>query len=515
MDERFRPPVDEAELFLLTMQEFGLFDEVERHLPAEFAAIYEIARVLERPDHPLAQRLAPLFWLGQSETPSDVAEASSPVKQHFTAEEYDAELIRHYRDVVHIYPHQFLLPEEVFYHRLAERSLWMPVARPPHVYGYQTHGNVYAPDIRKQKVYVLFDTSASMQSHWRIQLAKAITYLFLRRNQAELGEIFLRTFDVQPGELHHAYDQPSFERLLRTVLRLQAVGQGTALEQAIVTAAEEIRRRPALVQSEILLITDGIAYLHVERLRQLLGTDIRLHAVRLGAGSEQLTSKQIEAFAYRDEGELSQQYRKLLDEKRHLEQQLSIVSSEHQRRLLQQQVRLLEQQSERLFQHLAQQAQQHYASALRELCTVYVPVEDMPIGELLHVSPERSGALQRAAERLLEQLRQTPTAEDCHKAAALAEYLDFLGHHVPESSSLRELAHRLRRQLRTLFRSGQEHSMQLNPGERRILVKFGILPASSLGSVMRMVSLRFWFRRLRLWLRRLIWRFRWCVNYRR
>lgn len=513
MEERFSFQADEAELFLLAMQEFGLFEAVEQHLPAEFAAVYEIARVLERPDHPVAQRLAPLFSWGRSGLQKEArAETSSPIAQHFVAEEYEAELIRHYRDVVHIYPHQFLLPEEVFYHRLAERSLWMPVARPPHVYGYQTQGNVYAPDIRKQKVYLLFDTSASMQSHWRIQLAKAIAYLFLRRNQAELGEIFLRTFDAQLGELHHAYDQPSFERLVRTILRLQAVGQGTALEHAIVAAAEEIRRRPALVQSEILLITDGIAYLHVERLRQLLGSDIRLHTIRLGASSGELTAKEVEAFAHRDDGELSRQYRKLLDEKRHVAHQLAMASGEHQRRLLQQRLQLLEQQTERVFHALRQHAQQHYATALEQLCTLYVPIEDLPIGELLHLSAERQQMLQQAAERMLELLQQTPTAEACRKAAVLAEHLDFLGRHVAHAEALRELAQQLRRHLRMLLRSGPEQSMVLGRTDRRMFVVLGVLPVSSLAAVVRLLSLRFWLRHLRVWLRRLLLRFRWHVT---
>ncbi len=508
MEDRLTPNVDEAELLLLAMQEFGLFEAVERHLPAEFAAVYEIARVLERPDHPLAQRLAPLFALWR--LPEGKAEplTSSTVVRHGVAEEYDAELIRHYRDVVRIYPHQFLLPDEVFYHRLAERSLWMPVARSPHVYGYRTHGDIYAPDIRKQKVYVLFDTSASMQTHWRIQLAKAIAYVFLRRNQAELGEIFLRTFDLQLGELHHAYDQPSFERLIRTILSLQALGQGTALEQAIVTAAEEIRRHPSLVQSEILLITDGIAYLHVERLRQLLGSDIRLHAIRLGAGSQPLGAKEVETFAYRDESELSQLYRKLLDEKRHVEHQLALSSGEQQRRLLHQRLQLLQQQLGRGFQQPTHQAQQHYATALQELCTVYVPVNDMPIGDLICLPTERRVALRQAAERLLERLRQDAAPEDYRKAALLAEYLDFLGRHAPEAAMLRELARRLQRQLTMLLRNPEG---AVNRRERRLLVALGVLPGGTLYAVLRLFAIRYWLRRLKLWIRRLLWRMRWRI----
>ncbi len=502
---------EDVEAFLLGMREFGLFEDVERHLPAEFSAVYEIARVLHDPEHPLWHRFAPLLNLFHTHDPQQ-QEASAALPRQYSSEEYDAELIRHYRDVVRIYPHQFLLPEEVFYHRLAERTLWMPVPRPPRVYGYQTHGDVYAPDIRKQKVYILFDTSASMQQHHRIQLAKAIAYTFLRRNQAELGEVFLRTFDLHIGELHHAFDQLSFERLLRTVLRLQAVGQGTMLEQAIMTAIEDIRRKPSLVQSEILLFTDGIAYLHVGRIRELLGDDIRLHAVRLGAGPLHLQAKAVEDFAYRDDGEASRQFRRLQDEKHHIERQLAHVSGEHQRRLLQNQLHSLEQQCSLILRQLERQAQNHYATALRELCTVYVAVEDVPLEQLVQLSAERRRSLEQAAQELIHRLREAPTSEDFQTAALLSEYMSFLAQCCSEASSLRELAQQLRRliseavQQRGYRAASQE--VRMSRVERRILMQLVAIPGLSFRQLLRFLSLHYWFRRLRLWLRRLGWQWR-------
>lgn len=510
------PPRGEIDLFLLAMQEFGLFEALERHLPAEFAAIYEIARVLYDPQHPLAHRFAPLMGLlstGQERAP-EPAPTAPPLQ--FVAEEYDAELIRHYRDVVRIYPHQFLLPEEVFYHRLAERSLWMPVPRPPRVYGYQTHSELYAPDIRKQKVYVLLDTSASMQAHHRIQLAKAVVYVFLRRNQAELGEIFLRTFDLQIGELHHAYDRLTFERLLQTVLRLQALGQGTALEQAIVTAAEDIRRYPSLVESEILLITDGIAYVHVPRVRALLHPDIRLHVVHLGHGQVQLEAKAIEDFAYRDESETSLLYRRLADEKRHVEKQLAHASGEQQRRFLQSQLRALEQQLEAVRGQLRQQAYHHYSEALRELATVYVAVEDMPLSQLVELSPERQAALQQAAEQLLQRLQTEPTGEDLRTAAVVAEYLHVLAQCCPEAEALEKLGQQLRNHLRRLLQQGEYgtagQSVGLSRMERQQIQLLAAMPGVSLAQLLRWLSPRWWLRRMRLWVKRLVWRLRYRVS---
>jgi hypothetical protein len=503
----------EAQRFLLAMEEYGLHEALERHLPAEFALVYEIARVLEDPDHPLTQRLAPLLHRSiRQQQPPDASPPPSTVQRHFVAEEYDAELIRHLRDVVHIYPHQFLLPDEVFYHRLAERSLWMPAPRPPQVYGYKSQADQYAPDIRKQKLYVLFDTSASMQSHHRIHLAKAIVYVFLRRNQAELGEIFFRTFDLQLGERWHAHDVPSFERLLQHVLRLQAVGQGTALEHAICVAAEEIRQTPSLLQSEILLITDGIAYLHVEKLRALLGDQIRLNAIRLGSGHMEFSTRTLEDFAQRDDSTPSRYFRQLQAEKRHLEHQLAHTAGEHQRRLLQNQLRALEQQLAAVARQLHQRAYEHYNTALQQLCTVYIPIEDLPIEQLLHLTEARQREWEEFAARLLERLQQQPTLQELHQAALLAPHLELLSNLTPNGEPLRRLAQQLRQHIQQVLRTGmygapQQPPVRLSRAERRWLATYVPVRTAPLGVLLP--SVRRWLRWFRLWIRRLLWRYRW------
>jgi len=502
----------EAQRFLLAMEEYGLHEALERHLPAEFALVYEIARVLEDPDHPLTQRLAPLLHRSIQQQLPEASAPPSTVQRHFVAEEYDAELIRHLRDVVHIYPHQFLLPDEVFYHRLAERSLWMPAPRPPQVYGYKTQADQYAPDIRKQKLYVLFDTSASMQSHHRIHLAKAIVYVFLRRNQAELGEIFFRTFDLQLGERWHAYDVPSFERLLQHVLRLQAVGQGTALEHAICVAAEEIRQTPSLLQSEILLITDGIAYLHVEKLRALLGDQVRLNAIRLGSGHMEFSARTLEDFAQRDDSAPSRYFRQLQAEKRHLEHQLAYTAGEHQRRLLQNQLRALQQQIAATARQLHQRAYEHYSTALQQLCTLYIPIEDLPIEQLLCLTEAQQREWEGFAAQLLERLQQQPTLEELRRAALLAPHLELLAHLTLNGEPLRRLAQQLRRHIQQVLRAGmygtpQQPPVRLSRAERRWLATYVSVRTAPLGALFP--SVRRWLRWFRLWLRRLLWRYRW------
>jgi hypothetical protein len=504
----------EAQRFLLAMEEYGLHEALERHLPAEFALVYEIARVLEDPDHPLTQRLAPLLHRSiRQQQPPDASPPPSTVQRHFVAEEYDAELIRHLRDVVHIYPHQFLLPDEVFYHRLAERSLWMPAPRPPQVYGYKSQADQYAPDIRKQKLYVLFDTSASMQSHHRIHLAKAIVYVFLRRNQAELGEIFFRTFDLQLGERWHAHDVPSFERLLQHVLRLQAVGQGTALEHAICVAAEEIRQTPSLLQSEILLITDGIAYLHVEKLRALLGDQIRLNAIRLGSGHMEFSARTLEDFAQRDDSTPARYFRQLQAEKRHLEHQLAHTRREYQRRLLQNQLRRAGAAARRCGapapSACLRTLQHGTAAALHRLYPHRRPAHRAATAPHRGTAAGMGGIRRPASGALAAATDPAGAPSSCASGAAFgASVQPYTQWRTPPGGLRSSLRQHIQQVLRTgMYGAPQQPPVRLSRAERRWLATYVPVRTAPLGVLLP--SVRRWLRWFRLWIRRLLWRYRW------
>src|SRR5205085_8175103 len=118
--------------------------------------------------------------------------------------------------------------------------------------------------------------------HHRFALAKAAALRFLRRNRRELGEVFLRTFDVDVGPLLTATDVPGYDALLRRVAREHVLGNGTCLERAILTACEDVRERRALAGAEILVITDGAARIDDEKIREAMGSAVRLHCVKIG-----------------------------------------------------------------------------------------------------------------------------------------------------------------------------------------------------------------------------------------
>src|SRR6185295_17350422 len=186
-----------------------------------------------------------LEFSAPAELPGAAAVATPPegLVEVAVAQEYEAEMIRSWSDVPYVYSWQHLLPEEVFLRRLADRTLWFPMAKAPLIRRVEGGEDDFAPTPSKQKAYVLLDTSASMALHHRFALAKAAALRFLRENRRELGEVFFRTFDVDVGALHTADDIPGYDMLLRRVARQHALGNGTCLERAILTACDA--RSPA------------------------------------------------------------------------------------------------------------------------------------------------------------------------------------------------------------------------------------------------------------------------------
>jgi hypothetical protein len=270
--------------FFGKMIELGFLDTVENELPEDFTLIYEIARILENELNPLTKQLAPILWL--TETQEDNTSHEREIIPHLpSGDDYEANLISSFRDIAKIYPHQFLLPDEVFMQKLVERSLWMPAPKAPRNYRYQAESDQFAPDSRKQKVYILFDTSKSMQEMFRIHLSKAIAYFFLKQNQKEMGTIFFRTFDAEIGPLQLVKDKISFDNLIAHIMGLKAEGRGTAMEKALMTAIQDIRVDSFMAEAEILVITDGAAHIDIDKVKHSLGDAIHIHCIKIGSAS--------------------------------------------------------------------------------------------------------------------------------------------------------------------------------------------------------------------------------------
>lgn len=415
----------ELSSFFSSMERYGFFDTVEKHLPEEFTIIYEIARILEDKTHSISRAMAPILELNDPSTTENALDQIL-IPNIPEAKEFEADLIRSVTDVRYIYPAQHLLPEIVFLRRLAERSLWMPRARSPRNYRYQTESDRFAPDDRKQKVYILFDTSSSMRQNYRIHLAKAIVYLFLQQNQRELGTIFFRTFDLTVGPLRTARDVPSYDSLISDVMHINAIGNGTVLQKALQTAVDDIAHESQLSHAQILVVTDGVAHIDLDRLREQMGDQITVNTVKIGHARMHIDAKVIEDQVFQSSSDETVRLRELVKQKRDLELQISTAAGHLRQEALRSQLGVILRQIESLTERLGSFVSEHYGLEIQKLSTVYVNVDDISPEEMFSLPEEKVSELEDLAESLLKALREERQVEDIKRAAVLYDHLMLL-----------------------------------------------------------------------------------------
>ena len=115
------------------MEEFGYLREIEEMLPEDFTAVFEIARVLEDPESELFRSIERVMTVSTKPAESEKKGRYEwqPNRNVTHSEEYEAALMRNFSDIKRLFPHQYLLPDEIFMQRLARRSLWINVPRTP------------------------------------------------------------------------------------------------------------------------------------------------------------------------------------------------------------------------------------------------------------------------------------------------------------------------------------------------------------------------------------------------
>ncbi len=399
------------------MEEFGFFSHIYEKLPPDFTAVFEIARVLEDETSLLSQSLQQIVKLPAPAASQRREKAEDYHRYTPSGERYAADLITSYHDVARVYPNQFLLPEEIFLQRLALRELWMPVAKSGVILPVDDSEEGFAFDSRKQKVYVLFDTSRSMQTHHRIHLAKAILYYFLKRNKIDLGHVSLRTFDDHVGDIHTAVDQKSYEALMRYVLRISHLGEGTVLQKAILQALDDIHEMGHLAGAEILIITDGAVQLDEDLIRSKMDETIRIHTVKIGHVEIFASETQIHDMIAR--GIIKD--RALIDlhkQQSEIQHQLRTVEGASRRHVLEQMLGSVRAQigSRKI----------PFGNELQQLSSVYLNIDDFNETERFRADPETIGDLEDLLRALEAEAAEFLTSELTKKLAVLHDHVQFL-----------------------------------------------------------------------------------------
>lgn len=414
------------------MEDIGFFDHIYEKLPPDFTAVFEIARVLEDDRNELTHQLKPLFRVS---TPRLMRQTPPGERTHEiivdVAEEYEASMLTRLHKLPRIYNSQWLLPEEVFYRRLAKKELWLPEPIPPTYYSVEPDVDDYDPDLRKQKLYILLDTSASMAVNNRIHLAKAIVYHVLRHNAKELGEIHLRTFDVKIGDLHVAKDRLSFHALISYVMRLNILGNGTAMAQAIQTAIHDIQAIPHLAGTEILIITDGACVLPEQRIRESLGDSIALNTLKIGNVQFHPSRKFIEEFVSRKDVREHQYIADLFEKREELRRLLAASESGYLKKKYEESIRFTEHRIDEQVRILAGDVIGHEIERLSQL---YIRIDDVDLSELIHVDEAVLKELHGLFQQILVELDLSPSVTQLRKLALLLDHLEMLDRNLKDQS---------------------------------------------------------------------------------
>ncbi len=445
--------------FFEHMEEFGYLRGLEDLLPEDFTAVFEIARVLEDPDSALSRSLRSVMTVSsrvEEQTESKVYEWK-PNRNVTYSEEYEAALMQSMTDLKRIFPHQYLLPDEVFMQRLATRSLWINLPRQPVVIPFKSSSSDYAPDNYKQKVYVLLDTSTSMMSHHRFQMAKAVVYVFLKRNLRELGHIYLRTFDTDLGPLQTATDTESLWKMIRYTMRLSKLGNGTVMEKAILQAADDIRAKSSLSGAEILMVTDGACHLDVEKIRDSLGKMIRINTIKIGNAVIVPDEKFLNDLASSGNSPEQRNLRQLEEELRRAKGSVSKSSSEN--------IHAIQRRISQLRAPIMERLHRTYGKEIELLSSVFVNVDDISADSIFTL---RQSEIEEIRELLAEVEADFDTgidADSLREAALLYEHVQMLlktGGSQEQIQQLQEMAARLQELLKDVLETSTALDSAIN-----------------------------------------------------
>jgi hypothetical protein len=431
------------------MEEFGFFEHIYEYLPPEFTAVFEIARILENEDSPLRQKLEPVLRLPSISTVS--AKNEIDIFQHDipSGEEFEADFIRNRRDLSRIYSWQFLLPDEIFDQRLAERRLWIPAAKAPVILPVQDAGEYFSFSSNKQKVFILFDTSNSMRAHHRIHFAKALLFYFLDRNKDDMGFVALRTFDDTVGELQTAVDDESYRALVRNILRITKLGSGTVLQRALLQALDDIASQEHLAGAEILVITDGAVSIDEQFIRSRMDQTTAIHTVKIGHAQVYASEKQVEEMVLAGKAGHEKLVADLTLQENELLTQINVVQGREKRQHLEQSLRGVRSQLKKLIADLGSEYHRTYGHELERLSSVYIEVDDLP-NSIFAATPEMIADLEILITELEADAAKFFTPELTKKIAILHDHLNFLAEYEKDPA-LRDVLDSLDDRLRHLI----------------------------------------------------------------
>ncbi|MBL0332577.1 MAG: VWA domain-containing protein [Chlorobi bacterium] len=427
--------------FFEHMEEFGYFRDIEDSLPEDFTSVFEIARVIENPDSQLFKSIQQVMTVSSAIEPGKVNGREWRPNKNFTdtPEEYESTLMRNLNDVKLILPTQYALPYDVFLQRLSRRSLWINLPKNPVIVPFKSSSKDYNPNNFKQKVYMLLDTSTSMSAHHRIQMAKAVVFVFLKRNLKELGHVYFRTFDTEVGSLWKATELNSLKKLIKYVMRLKKLGNGTVMEKAIMIAINDIKKSSSLEGAEILLVTDGACHLDIEKIKEGIGKSIIINTIKIGSTTIVPDEKYLRDIASRGNAPRQKDLKKMEEELRHLKAELEFTAGTITSKALRSQITDMEHRTNQLKLMIIDDIKLKYGREIEYLSKVYVNINDLVLDDIFKLNQSEIDELKELLNAIELDFEGGFDADALREAALLYEHIQMLLHNAPNPNQKKQL----------------------------------------------------------------------------
>jgi len=268
----------------------GFFGNIQIILPTEFMLLFEIARALFS-ERGSADALNAIEEISSDNTvfipDREKSIFVNRMEKHVPlGNKMEIEPFKKMTDLKRALPRELAQDDDVFNAKLFTRTLMVQRFYESETDSYKPVSTIKNESGREankfeQIFYILLDTSRSMDMQMRSFYSKCIVAEFLRRKKDTGAKLFFRTFDSKVGKLYRIEKREDFPFLIEHVLLSTTGGVSTNLQKAVFQAVDDIRFSKDMLNSEILVVTDGVSSIDPDEMADKLG-DIKLHVLKVG-----------------------------------------------------------------------------------------------------------------------------------------------------------------------------------------------------------------------------------------
>lgn len=273
-----------------------IFNQLEIFAP-EIYEIFQIGRVLEGKSISQFSALNELISSTTKKT-LPIDQKNSERQKQQLSQDWHVDVMRRLEEFPRILKKQFLLPDAAFDQKLISKEL---LVRQPETEEEFLDWDSYFEEqnqlneqkrLMRQSTYLLVDVSGTTASHYRLLLEKAICLRFIESNRRDKGSVFLRFFNHDVSRLISSINGQKPHLFWSELLRPIAPFGGTNLQFALQNAVEDIRLESFDSDTEILVLTDGLAKIDRHALLKK-GDGIKINFVIIGNDTPNLNDSEM------------------------------------------------------------------------------------------------------------------------------------------------------------------------------------------------------------------------------